>query len=64
MPMSAEQPMSSREEIARSLRDRAIELWGSERAEEIESAIQQTAGHIWQVSQDPPPSNEEPGFYF
>ena len=63
MAMSKERPMGSKEEIVASLKRRATELWGPERAEAIEATIERTAGHIWQVSQDPPPADEEPGFY-
>ena len=63
MAMSKERPMGSKEEVVASLKRRATELWGPERAEAIEATIEQTAGHIWQVSQDPPPADEEPGFY-
>jgi hypothetical protein len=62
MPKS--QPMTSREEILKSLEERATALWGQERAQEIRSTIEQTAGHIWQLSQDLPDLEEEPGFYF
>ena len=64
VPMADSEPMASREEIARSLMERAKELWGQERAEAIGPLIDQTAGCIWQISQDLPPSEEEPGFYF
>ncbi len=64
MPMSREQPMTSREEIATSLRERAASLWGRERADELAALIETTAGHVWRLSQDLPPSDEEPGFYF
>ena len=64
MPMSQSQPMTSREEIAASLTERAAELWGRPRAEAIGETIEQTADHIWRISQEPPSSDEEPGFYF
>ena len=49
--------------IAGSLTDRAVALWGPERAEELQNLIQETAQRVWLISQDPPPANEEPGFY-
>ena len=64
MPMSPEEPLASRAEIARSLGERAVELWGRERAGEIGPTIEQTAGQIWLISQNLPLSDEEPGFYF
>ena len=56
--------MRSREEIAGSLEKRAAELWGSDRARALGPVIEVTANNIWQISQDPPPPDEEPGFYF
>lgn len=64
MPVSKAQPMASREEIVNSLKQRATELWGRERARAIDSTIEQVASNIWQISQDLPPADEEPGFYF
>ena len=63
MPMSRERPMASREDIATSLRERASQLWGHERAEALHSTIDQTARRIWQISKDLPSPDEEPGFY-
>jgi hypothetical protein len=56
--------MASRDAIASSLRERATQLWGHERAEALRDIIERTADHLWQISQDPPPPDEEPGFYF
>ena len=64
MPMSKSQPMTSQEDIVRSLTERAAAMWGEERATALEATIETTAEHIWQISQDPPPSDEEPAFYF
>ncbi len=64
MPTSPSQPMSSKEEIASSLKARAEELWGTQRASELQKLLEETAEHVWQVSQDLPDEEEEPGFYF
>ena len=53
----------SPDSIAGTLSDRAVALWGSERAEELRDLIQETAQRVWLISQDPPPADEEPGFY-
>ena len=37
------------EEVAASLRRRAVELWGEERASEIEGTIEDAARSIWLV---------------
>ena len=64
MPMSKSQPMTSEEDIVRSLTERAVAMWGEERVRALKATIETTAEHIWQISQDPPPSDEEPAFYF
>ena len=53
----------SPDSIASSLTDRAVSLWGPERAEELRDLIKETAQRVWLISQDPPPADEEPGFY-
>ena len=64
MPMSTSLPMSSKENIAGSLEARAEELWGKQRASELQQLLEQTAENVWQISQDLPDDAEEPGFYF
>ncbi len=64
MPTSSSQPMSSKEEIASSLKARAEELWGARRASELQKLLETTAENVWQISQDLPDEEEEPGFYF
>ena len=64
MPMSKSHPMGSLEDIIRSLEQRAVELWGQDRAESLGPVIVEVASNIFRVSQDPPPPDEEPGFYF
>lgn len=51
-------------EIVESLKRRARELWGVERAEAIQDIIEQTAEHVHRVFEDLPTKDEEPGFYF
>ena len=63
MPASKAQPMASPEEIVGSLRKRAADLWGPDRAGTLQPLIEATAGRIWRISQCPPPDDEEPGFY-
>ena len=63
MPVSTDQPMASREEIVRSLDEKAAAFWGRERAETVRPLIEETAGRIWRISQHPPPGDQEPGFY-
>ncbi len=56
--------MTSKEEIASSLKARAEELWGARRASELQKLLETTAENVWQISQDLPDDEEEPGFYF
>ena len=53
----------SKEQLIRSLQQRATELWGPKRAEALRSTIEQTATNLLRVAGDPPPADEEPGFY-
>ena len=57
-------PTDPRDEIAHSLRRRAADLWGPERAALLEPVIEEVASNLLRLSQDPPPHDEEPGFYF
>ena len=63
MPISKNEPMASREEIFKSLENQAAALWGAERIDEHRPAIEGAAGNIWQLSQDLPDFEVEPGFY-
>ena len=49
--------------ISGSLTDQARALWGPERTVQLRDLIQETARRVWLISQDPPPADEEPGFY-
>ena len=49
------------EEIAASLTQRAVALWGFDRAEVLEPVIDQTARHILRVSEHLPSADEDPG---
>jgi hypothetical protein len=63
MPASKAQTKASLEEVVGSLRKRATDLWGPDRAGALRPLIEATAGRIWRISQCPPPDDEEPGFY-
>ncbi len=62
--MPAPAAKTSPEQIARSLTQRAVSLWGPERALALHELIQETAQRVWRIARDPAPSAEEPGFYF
>jgi hypothetical protein len=54
---------SNQEDIAESLRLKAAEKWGEERAEVLAGIIEQAAGDIWRVERHPPSLDEEPETY-
>lgn len=64
MSTSKDRPQGSREDIALSLERRSVELWGEARASALRTVIAEVAANIYRISQDPPPADEEPGFYF
>ena len=62
--MLAPAAKTSPEEIARSMTQHAVSLWGPERALALRDIIQETARRVWRIAHDPAPSAEEPGCYF
>ena len=50
--------------IAGPLKQHAAQLWGPEKASELQSAIESTAAAIAKLRSDLPQVAEEPGFYF
>ncbi len=56
-------PDDSVEQLANELRAQAARLWGEQRANELESAIKQTAKQLWDVGKETPHRDLEPGFY-
>ena len=56
-------PDDSVEQLANELRAQAARLWGEQRADELESAIKQTAKQLWDVGRETPHRDLEPGFY-
>ncbi len=56
-------PSDSVERIANDLRAQAVRLWGEQRANELEVSIKQTAQQLWDLGQETPHRDLEPGFY-
>jgi hypothetical protein len=56
-------PDDSVEAIAVELRAQAVRLWGEHRASELDTSIQQTAQQLWDLGQETPHRDLEPGFY-
>ena len=50
-------------EVEATLRRRAVELWGEERAAELGGTIEDAARSIWLVESNAPPQHEEPAQY-
>ena len=61
--MASIRPEAPKEEIQRELAEQARTLWGSERAEELDSVLENTAGQLHEVGQVLPEPEVEPGFY-
>ena len=51
------------EELLREMTDRAIALWGEDRAGAIDAVLEQTARHLQEIGRALPPRDDEPGFY-
>ena len=56
-------PDDSVEDIAVELRAQAARLWGEQRAGELDTSIKQTAQQLWDLGQETPHRDLEPGFY-
>ncbi len=56
-------PNDSVDDIARDLRAQAVRLWGEQRALKLEESLQQTARQLWELGQETPHRDLEPGFY-
>jgi len=56
-------PNDSVEQIAHGLRAQAVRLWGEQRADQLEASIKQTAQQLWDLGQETPHRDLEPGFY-
>jgi len=59
----AEDRQEGHGEVEGALRRRAVELWGEERAAEIEGTIEDAARSVWLVESNAPPADEEPAQY-
>ena len=56
-------PGDSVEQIANELRAQALRRWGEQRARDLETSIKQTAQQLWDLDQETPHRDLEPGFY-
>ncbi len=49
--------------ILGELTEKAVALWGEERAKILQSSLEQTATHLWDIRQAEPGASVEPGFF-
>ena len=56
-------PGETEAEILSRLLAEARRLWGEERAQELRTSLQQTAGNLHQIATHLPDASVEPGFY-
>ena len=61
--MAGEDQGASLEDIRRELVSRAREMWGEKRATEDSATIDDTARQLWDISQNLPHFELEPGFF-
>ncbi len=61
--MTDVKPGESGGEILSRLLAEARRLWGEERAQELLTSIEQTAGNLHQIATHLPDPSVEPGFY-
>ena len=54
---------SSPQEIAEALFQRAVALWGPERAKDLRPALKHAADQLWTLSQHTPGVEVEPAFF-
>ena len=53
----------TKEKILQELTERAIALWGRDRAQDLRASLEQTATHLWEIGQAEPGTGVEPGFF-
>ena len=56
-------PDDSRQHVAEELLERAARFWGPERAKAIQPVLEEMAGKLLLLAQNPPNREEEPAFF-
>ena len=54
---------NTKDKILQELTEKAIGLWGEDRAHVLRESLEQTATHLWEIGQAGPGTDVEPGFY-
>ena len=57
-------PKLSKEEMVAQLTDRARAVWGPERAEALNGALEEAGANLWVLTDNLPDRDEEPAFFF
>ena len=53
----------TKDKILQELTEKAIALWGQDRAQILRASLEQTATHLWEIGQADPGTDVEPGFF-
>ena len=53
----------SKDAILLELTEKAVALWGEERAKILQPSLAQTATHLWDIRQAEPGASVDPGFF-
>lgn len=54
---------TAKQSLTKALREKAVLLWGSKRAQEADETIVEVADYIWAIAQNPVPITEPlPGY--
>lgn len=53
----------TKDKILQELTEKAMALWGPDRAQELRASLEQTATYLWEIGQADPGTDVEPGFY-
>ena len=53
----------TKDQILQELTEKAIALWGQDRAQILRASLEQTAGYLWEIGQAEPGTDVEPGFF-
>ena len=56
-------PDETHQDVAQELLEQAAQLWGPERAEAIQPVLEEMAGNLLLLAQNPPHREEEPAFF-
>ena len=53
----------TKDKILHELTEKAVALWGQDRARILQASLEQTAAYLWEIGLAGPGTDVEPGFY-